>query len=72
MRMNEDGTFELDRNDDAIPCELCKGYAGRVECTAEERDKYGCGKNWDCCSRAFVCIKCGHRMATDAPAPEME
>ncbi len=70
MRMNEDGTFEIERDDDAFPCPKCKGYADRVECTKEEREQYGCGRSYDCCSIAFVCIKCGHRFAMSLPAPE--
>lgn len=72
MHINPDGTFVLERDDDAIPCPKCKGYAPRVECTEEELKQYNCGRPWECCARAFVCSVCGHRFATQAPAPEME
>ena len=71
MRIEPDGTFEIERDDVAIPCPKCGGYAPQVECTRAERDEFGCGRTYDCCSRAFVCSKCGHRVAMSAPAPEM-
>jgi hypothetical protein len=60
----------LERNDYGIPCK-CGGYADRVACTAEEIRQYGCGRSWECCSRAFVCRKCNTRYVGQAPAPEM-
>lgn len=70
MRINEDGTFEIERNDDAIACPKCKGYAGRVKCTSQELEQFNCGRSYECCARAFVCKVCGHRVAMKAPAPE--
>jgi hypothetical protein len=60
----------LERDDYSIPCK-CGGYADRVSCTADEIAKYGCGRPWECCSRAFVCRKCKTRYVGTAPAPEM-
>jgi hypothetical protein len=71
MKLNRDGTWELERDDDAIPCPKCGGYASRVKCAPEELEKYNCGRSWECCARAFECRVCGHREATRAPAPEM-
>lgn len=72
MIFNEDGTFELERHDVSFPCPKCKSFSQRVNCTDEERKEFGCGRSYDCCSRAFVCTKCGYRFAMSAPAPEME
>jgi hypothetical protein len=71
MTINPDGTFNVERDDDAIACPQCKGYAERVECNNDELKKFNCGRPYECCARAFVCIKCGHRAAMKAPAPEM-
>lgn len=72
MKMNEDGTFEIERDDNSFPCPKCKGYSNSVRCTDDERKEYNCNpqKTWDCCCRAFVCIKCGHRFVMRLPAPE--
>lgn len=67
-----DGTYEIERTDNAIPCSNCSGYAERVQCTPLERQEYGCGRSYDCCSAAFVCIQCGNRMVTSLPAPETD
>ena len=72
MKMNPDGTFEIDRDDNSFPCPKCGGYSDSVECTSEEREEYGCGRSWDCCSVAFICSKCGHRFAMRRPSPESE
>ncbi len=70
MKMNRDGTFKVDRDDYSFPCPKCGGYSEKVDCTKKERDKYGCGRDWDCCSVAFKCIKCKNRFAMKRPAPE--
>jgi len=70
MRMNDDGSFEIERDDDSFPCLKCGGYSTKTECTTEERKEYGCGKSYDCCSIAFVCTICGHRFAMSRPAPD--
>lgn len=62
---------QIDRYADSIPCE-CGGYADRVKCTKEEIEKYGCGRSYECCSRAFVCRVCKQRILGQAYAPEME
>lgn len=61
----------MDRDAEGVPCD-CGGYANSVACTQEERDKFGCGRSWDCCSRAFVCRICGTRIVGSARAPEMD
>lgn len=72
MRKLNNGTYKIERNDQHIPCPNCGGFCERVECTDAERKEYGCGRRYDCCSAAFVCIKCGNRVAVSLPAPEME
>lgn len=64
-------TAEIAQQEKGIAC-TCGGYAEIVPCTDEERAKYGCGRNYDCCSRAFVCRLCGTRYAGSTSAPEME
>ena len=59
------------RNAEAIKCK-CGGYAERVDCTPEEIEEYGCGRPYQCCSRAFICSLCGERIVGKADAPEME
>jgi len=54
----------------AIACPQCKGYAEQVTPTDAEQVKFGCGRKWHCCDRAFVCIRCGTRLAGKAEAPE--
>ncbi len=61
----------VERCADSIPCE-CGGYMDRVEVTPEEDEEFGCGRTWNCCSRAFVCRICKKRHACAAEAPEME
>jgi hypothetical protein len=65
----------VDRNAGAMKCE-CGGYMDRVDCTAEERKKFGCSRDrtggWECCARAFVCCICKLRHACWAEAPEMD
>lgn len=51
--------------------EDCGGIYERVECTGAERKQFGCGRGWDCCSRAFVCNKCKDRIAMRVEAPDM-
>lgn len=59
------------RDADATPCE-CGGYADRVDCTKEEIKEYGCGRSYECCSRAFVCRLCKTRLLGKADAPDMD
>ena len=70
MIVHDDGTFEVERDDDSFPCPICKGYSYKVECTIEERKEFGCGSVWDCCSVAFVCMICNHRFAMSLSAPD--
>jgi len=73
MKMNKNGTFEIERNDYAFPCPKCGGYSGKVSCTKEEKVKYGCyidKLGSDCCAIAFICNKCGNRFAMSRPSPE--
>jgi len=62
--------YDLPRDVDIIRCE-CGGKMNRVECTVEEREEYGCGRSYDCCSAAFVCEQCKKRIALRLPPPEM-
>lgn len=62
---------DLDRGAEAVKCP-CGGYAERVESTQLEKEKYGCGRVFDCCSRAFVCCVCKTRLVGSAVAPEMD
>jgi hypothetical protein len=65
----------LERETEAIECPACHGFAGRVDCTQQEIDEVGCGRDvpgFECCARAFVCKRCGARYVCRAPAPEME
>ena len=62
--------FGMSRNADGIKCE-CGGYADSADVTDAEERRYGCGRP-GCCSRAFVCAKCGARIVGTAEAPEME
>lgn len=39
-----------------------------VDCTKEEREKYNCGRPYDCCSKAFA-GGCGHRIAMECDPP---
>ncbi len=53
----------------------CGGFADRVKSTAEERERYGCGRDSekrDCCARAYVCAVCGARHAFRGDAPELD
>lgn len=61
---------DIERNVEAVKCP-CGGYAERVEATQSEKEKYGCGRVFDCCSRAFVCGLCKTRLVGSAEAPEM-
>jgi hypothetical protein len=61
----------VSRETEGIKC-FCGGYAERVNTTLEERKKYGCGRSWECCARAFVCCLCNIRLVGSAEAPEME
>jgi len=61
----------LPREADGFPCP-CGGYADRVDCTPAENEKHGCGRSWECCSRAFVCRVCKKRLVGTAESPEME
>lgn len=58
------------REAEGIKCP-CGGYAEKVETTPEERGKYGCGKSYSCCDRAFVCAICKARLVGKADAPEV-
>lgn len=65
---------DIDRETKAIECG-CGGYAGIVDCTEDECNKYGCGRDVpgrECCARAFVCKICGKRFVGAAPAPDMD
>ena len=58
------------RGAEGIECE-CGGYAKRVDCTPAEIEKYGCGRSYECCSRAFVCALCKTRILMTADAPDL-
>jgi hypothetical protein len=60
----------IGRNKDALPCPKCGGYAERVPLTKGEIKKQICGKEFECCGRAFVCIICNERIIAQADAPE--
>ena len=64
-------TERITRQADAAACP-CGGYADRVECTKQEIQQYGCGRDYECCSRAFVCRACKKRLVGCAESPEME
>ena len=64
-------TEDLKIDVEAIPCS-CGGYCDKVPGTAEERKKYGCGRNFDCCNVAFLCRVCKTRWVGRLPAPEMD
>lgn len=64
--------YEVDRDYDLILCPNCHGAASRVQCTFEEIVKYGCGRKYECCSRAFVCSHCKERIVGKAYAPDIE
>lgn len=66
-----DDLFPVKRETEAIKCPACGGYARRVPNTLKEREEYGCGRNYDCCSRAFLCDTCAKRTIGYAEAPEM-
>jgi hypothetical protein len=57
------------RGDDEFLCK-CGGLARRAKCTEDEIRAQSCGRNYECCARAFVCNKCGVRFVGEAPAPE--
>lgn len=61
---------ELPRGAIGAPC-ACGGYADSVLTTADEDDKYGCGRPYCCCG-AFKCRVCGRRLVARFPAPEMD
>ena len=64
--------YSINRDANGIQCE-CGGYAARVACTPEEiAGENNCGRQWECCARAFVCALCGKRIVGKAEAPEME
>ena len=63
-------SVDLDREDKAINCP-CGGYAERVKCTPAEIEEWGCGRRYECCARAFVCVICKTRYVGCAPAPDM-
>jgi hypothetical protein len=52
--------------------EDCGGIYERVDCTKAELKKFNCGKDYECCARAFVCVRCKDRIAMHVDAPEME
>lgn len=64
-------SLSVDRNAKSIKCK-CGGFAEEVSCSQEEIQKYGCGRSYSCCSRAFVCCLCKIRWVGTAEAPEME
>lgn len=60
----------MDRFDVAsIRCS-CGGTPKEEDCTKEERDELGCGRTYDCCSRAARCDKCGTRWLFALNAPD--
>lgn len=63
-------TDPIKREAGAVPCE-CGGYADRVPCSSEEIKTQGCSRDYECCSRAFVCRICKVRMVGTAEAPDI-
>jgi hypothetical protein len=59
------------RESGGIVC-CCGGYAGRVKCTKDEIERFGCHTGGECCARAFLCAVCGLRWVGQAEAPEMD
>lgn len=62
---------DIKRDTEAIECD-CGGYCERVPCNEEELKLYNCGREYECCARAFVCKVCGKRYAGEAPAPDID
>lgn len=62
---------DLYRGQDALKCE-CGGHAESVETTSEERATFGCGRSYQCCDVAFVCVLCGQRYAGRQPSPDVD
>jgi len=62
----------LPRDVSEIVCPECDSIAYQVACTPAERKIHGCGRLYDCCSRAFVCKKCKTRIVGRCEAPDME
>lgn len=63
----------LSRRKDAVECLRCGGYSEETESTREEiNGPLNCGRPYACCCVAFLCKKCGTRMAGKRAAPEME
>lgn len=54
-----------------IVCPTCGLDAGQTPCTQAERNDFGCGKPYDCCSVTFACAN-GHRTALRVAAPEAD
>jgi hypothetical protein len=55
---------------DHLICQ-CGGSFEDSPPTAEEEEKYGCGRP-GCCVGAAICDKCGHRITISRPSPEVE
>lgn len=64
---------KIERGESSVPCE-CGGYCDSVDCTEDECEAHGCGRDRpgsECCAVAFVCRICKQRYAGCQPAPEM-
>ena len=65
-------TASVGRHDEGAPCPRCDGYADRsYDVTEDEEQLLGCGRP-GCCSRVFVCRRCGERLLASAESPEMD
>lgn len=63
---------QVDRNQNAIACPKCNGYAERVDLTEEEIAHQICKRTYECCGRAFVCRVCKERIVGNAESPEAD
>jgi hypothetical protein len=61
----------VSRDASGVECAVdgCHGYAESVDPTPEETERLNCGRPWACCTRAFVCRRCGNRRACMAESP---
>jgi hypothetical protein len=63
----------FEREAKTVICPACNILtADRVRCTPEEIRLYGCGRDSECCARAFVCTVCGTRTAGTVEAPDWD
>lgn len=44
----------------------------RVDCTERELHLYNCGRSYECCIQAWLCLGCKTRWVFSLEAPEME